>query len=123
MSKVFAAMARIAIARALVRQTPVLLLDEATAILDTISERDLAAALEESKGNCMTVSANHENPTDRFRRTPSLIDCPLSEKKIRYFSCKMGKKSKMGILIFSWALTVPTVNCFKSKPKARLNKA
>lgn len=40
--------ARIAIARALVRKAPILLLDEATANLDTVSERALHAALEDS---------------------------------------------------------------------------
>lgn len=57
--------ARIAIARALVRRAPVLLLDEATANLDTVCERALHAALETTSEGRTTVVIAHRLSTVR----------------------------------------------------------
>lgn len=57
--------ARIAIARALVRRAPVLLLDEATANLDTVCERALHAALETTSKGRTTIVIAHRLSTVR----------------------------------------------------------
>ncbi|EKD05540.1 hypothetical protein A1Q2_00154 [Trichosporon asahii var. asahii CBS 8904] len=57
--------ARIAIARALVRRAPVLLLDEATANLDTVCERALHAALETTSVDRTTIVIAHRLSTVR----------------------------------------------------------
>ncbi|EZF30632.1 hypothetical protein H101_05743 [Trichophyton interdigitale H6] len=54
---------RIALARALIRDPPVLLLDEATAALDSTSERLIQAALNKVSENVTTVSIAHRLAT------------------------------------------------------------
>ncbi len=54
---------RIAIARALLKKAPVLILDEATASLDTHSERQIQLALEHLMSQCTTIVIAHRLST------------------------------------------------------------
>ena len=56
---------RLAIARALVREAPVLVLDEPTSALDAETERDLVAALQEASRDRLVVVIAHRLSTVR----------------------------------------------------------
>ncbi|KAK6760032.1 hypothetical protein RB195_021525 [Necator americanus] len=56
---------RIAIARALVREPAILLLDEATAALDSTSEKALQEAFEKARKNCTCIQIAHRLSTIR----------------------------------------------------------
>jgi subfamily B ATP-binding cassette protein MsbA len=65
---------RIAIARAMLKDAPILLLDEATASLDTESERQVQAALERLKSGRTTVVIAHRLSTVRDADLIYVID-------------------------------------------------
>ena len=54
---------RIAIARAFLKNAPLLILDEATSALDTASERHVQQAIENLESNCTTVVIAHRLST------------------------------------------------------------
>ncbi|HEY3645933.1 MAG TPA: ATP-binding cassette domain-containing protein, partial [Gammaproteobacteria bacterium] len=54
---------RLSIARALLKNSPVLILDEATSALDSESERHIQAALEQLMANCTTLVIAHRLST------------------------------------------------------------
>lgn len=71
---------RISIARALLKDAPILILDEATSALDTESERVIQAALEELMKNRTTLVIAHRLSTiERADRIVVLHDGRISE--------------------------------------------
>ena len=54
---------RLAIARTLIKQSPILILDEATSSLDPVSELHIKLALRELKGNCTQIIIAHRLST------------------------------------------------------------
>ena len=65
---------RISLARAILKNSPVLILDEATSALDNISELEIQKALEEIKGKATVIIIAHRMSTIRHADQIALLD-------------------------------------------------
>jgi len=65
---------RISLARAILKNSPILILDEATSALDNISELEIQKALEEIKGKATVIIIAHRMSTIRHADQIALLD-------------------------------------------------
>ena len=67
-------MQRLMLARALYKNAPVVLLDEPTAALDPLAERDMYQKYSDLTGNCTSVYISHRLASTRFCDRVLLIE-------------------------------------------------